>query len=59
MPVKPSLLPSLFVMLGVLACAPLASAQEPAPGGIGISDTDTHADLREGVRAVCAQFDGA
>jgi acyl-CoA dehydrogenase len=25
----------------------------------GISDSDSHADLREGVRAVCAQFDGA
>src|SRR3989304_6346790 len=25
----------------------------------GISDNDTHAELREGVRALCNQFDGA
>ena len=25
----------------------------------GISDTDTHAELREGVRALCREFDGA
>jgi len=41
--VKPSLLSTLFALVGALACAPLASAQNPTPGGIGNSDTDSRA----------------
>ncbi len=40
---KPILLTHSFILLGALACAPLAFAQleTPAPGGIGISDLET------------------
>lgn len=41
---KHSTLASVFLLLGTFAAAPVAFAQEaPAPGGIGISDTDTRA----------------
>ncbi|MEY4640534.1 MAG: hypothetical protein RLZZ227_528 [Pseudomonadota bacterium] len=39
--VKTQLLSHAFILLGALAGAPSALAQDPAPGGIGISDTDT------------------
>jgi hypothetical protein len=44
-PVKTHLLAQSFLLLGAMACAPIALAQgvTPAPGGIGISDTDTRA----------------